>query len=138
MKLIIINGPNLNLLGQREPEIYGKMSFEKYLESLKNDFNKIQISYFHSNSEGEIIDCIHKAYFEKFDGIILNAGAYSHYSYAIRDAVSSVNIPVVEVHLSNVFSREEFRQKSVLSEVCTGVILGFGLKSYELAIRSFL
>ncbi len=137
MNILIINGPNLNLLGKREPEIYGTVSFEDYFEQLKLQFNNISLSYFQSNSEGAIIDAIHSAGYEKaIDGIVLNAGAYSHYSIAIADAISSVKIPVVEVHISNVYAREEMRHKSVLSGVCKGVIVGFGLQSYELAITA--
>lgn len=139
MNILIINGPNLNLLGKREPEIYGTVSFEDFFEVLKQEFNNIGLSYFQSNSEGAIIDAIHSAgYDEPIDGIILNAGAYSHYSIAIADAISSVSIPVVEVHISNIYGREEMRHKSVLSGVCKGVIVGFGLQGYELAIKALI
>lgn len=135
MKILIINGPNLNLLGRREPEIYGKVSFEDYLEKLRSDNPHHDIVYFQSNSEGAIIDAIHAGGYEQgVDGIILNAGAYTHYSIAIADAVSAVEIPVVEVHISNVYAREEMRHRSVLSGVCRGVIVGFGLDGYALAL----
>lgn len=135
MKILIINGPNLNLLGRREPEIYGKVSFEDYLEKLRSDNPHHDIVYFQSNSEGAIIDAIHAGGYEQgVDGIILNAGAYTHYSIAIADAVSAVEIPVVEVHISNVYAREEMRHRSVLSGVCRGVIVGFGLDGYAFAL----
>ena len=135
MNILIINGPNLNLLGKREPEIYGSLSFEEYFEVLKEHFPTANLSYYQSNSEGTIIDAIHKAgYNGETDAIVLNAGAYSHYSIAIADAITAVPIPIVEVHISNIFSREEKRHKSVLSGVCQGFICGFGLNSYELAI----
>ena len=136
MKLLILNGPNLNLLGKREPEIYGDLSFLAYFNELKDKFSMIELHQFQSNNEGDIIDKIHETGFD-FDGIILNAGAYTHYSYAIADAIAAVKTPVVEVHISNVYSREEFRHKSVTASVCKGVIAGFGLKSYQLAIESF-
>ena len=137
MRIQIINGPNLNLLGTREPEIYGSNSFADYLAGLNVVFPDIEISYFQSNSEGEIIDKIHEAGFG-FDGIVLNAGGYTHTSVAIRDAIKSVSAPVVEVHVSTVYAREEFRHRSMLSAVCKGVIAGFGFDSYRLAIYSFL
>jgi len=136
MKLLILNGPNLNLLGKREPEIYGTETFEEYFSVLKNKYSNINLEYFQSNSEGAIIDKLHEVGFS-YDGIILNAGAYTHTSVAIADAVSGVTTPVVEVHISNVHQRENFRHKSFLSPVCKGVIIGFGLKSYELGIESF-
>ena len=138
MKILIINGPNLNLLGKREPEIYGTQSFEEFFTQLKQKYPQVQLTYFQSNSEGSIIDRIHSAWDEKFDGIILNAGAYTHYSYAIHDAIKSIKIPVVEVHISNIFAREEFRQKSVIAPACIGTISGFGLFSYELALQFFM
>ena len=137
MKIIIINGPNLNLLGKREPEIYGNQTFEDYLEVLKNQFQNIEIDYFQSNIEGEIISQIQKTGFS-YDGIILNAGAYTHTSIGIADAVKLVTSPVVEVHISNTFSRETFRHTSYISPVAKGVIIGFGLDSYRLAVLSLL
>lgn len=137
MRIQIINGPNLNLLGIREPEIYGKKGFEEYLHVLRNTFPNIRIDYFQSNVEGELINKIHEVGFD-LDGIVLNAGAYTHYSLALMDAIKSVNIPVVEVHISNVHQREEFRRHSVISPACKGVICGFGLDSYRLAIEALL
>ena len=137
MKLIIINGPNLNLLGQREKEIYGNTSFEQYFENLKKEFSDQRLEYYQSNHEGAIIDKIHEVGFD-YDGIVLNAGAYTHTSIAIADAISAVTAPVIEVHISNVYSRENFRQKSYLSPVCKGLVIGFGLKGYHLALQSFL
>lgn len=136
MKLIIINGPNLNLLGVREPEIYGSRTFEDFLTELKNRFPEIELSYYQSNIEGEIVNKIHETGFN-FGGIILNAGAYSHTSYAIADAISSVTTPVVEVHISNTFAREEYRHKDVLTAKCVGLICGLGLDGYALAINYF-
>ncbi len=137
MKLLIINGPNLNLLGKREPEIYGKTRFEDFLAELRKKYGS-EIDLFQTNIEGEIINKLHRAEEENYSGIILNAGAYTHYSYAIHDAIKSISIPVVEVHISNIFAREEFRQKSVIAPACIGSISGFGLQSYELAIHYFL
>jgi 3-dehydroquinate dehydratase-2 len=137
MKLLIINGPNLGNIGRREPEIYGHEDFEPYLESLKKEFPEHEIHYFQSHHEGEIVEKIHSAEKETYDGIILNAGAYSHTSYSIRDAVAAINIPVVMVHISNVYARENFRHENVISAKCKGVITGFGLRSYELAVISF-
>ena len=137
MKLLILNGPNLNLLGKREPEIYGSDSFEDYLDTLQKKYNSINIEYFQSNIEGEIIDKLHEVGFH-FDGIILNAAAYTHTSVGIADAVKGIKTPVVEVHISNVHSREEFRHVSFIAPNTKGVITGFGLKSYNLAIESFL
>ena len=136
-KLIIINGPNLNLLGKREPAIYGSLSFPEYLDTLKSKYPKIDIQYYQSNVEGEIIDKLHEVGFS-YDGIILNAGAYTHTSIGIGDAIKGIETPVVEVHISNTFGREEFRHQSYISPNAKGVILGFGLQSYELAIQSFL
>ena len=134
--IAIINGPNLNLLGKRQPEIYGNETFEKFLPALRNKFSDIEIEYFQSNSEGEIIDKLHKLGYDTPDckGIVINPGAYSHYSYAIADAISSINIPVVEVHISNIMGREDFRHKSVTAPSCKGMLTGFGLKGYELGI----
>lgn len=137
MKIIIINGPNLNLLGKREEEIYGKISFEDYFISLKEKFPKLILEYFQSNIEGEIINKLHEVGF-LCDGIILNAGGYTHTSVAIADAVKSIQTPVVEVHISNILSRETFRHNSLIAPNCKGSIFGFGLQGYELAISSFL
>jgi len=135
MKIQIINGPNLNLLGTREPNVYGNQSFNEYLNELKTAYPNIQIDYFQSNIEGEIINKIQETGF-CYNGIILNAGGYTHTSVAIRDAIAAVNTPVVEVHISNVHAREEFRHQSMISAVCAGVIAGFGMDSYRLAIKS--
>lgn len=137
MEIIIINGPNLNLLGKREPEIYGGRSFEDYLIELQQKFPGIKLSYYQSNIEGEIINKLHETGFS-YTGIILNAGAYTHTSVAIGDAVKAIETPVIEVHISNTFSRETFRHQSYISPAAVGVIIGFGLKSYELAIQSFI
>jgi 3-dehydroquinate dehydratase-2 len=136
-KLIIINGPNLNLLGVREKAIYGNTSFNDYFIKLKNNFPNINIEYFQSNIEGEIINKLHEVGFS-YNGIILNAGAYTHTSIAIADAIKSINTPVAEVHISNIFNREKIRHTSLIAPNCIGSISGFGLKSYELAIKSFL
>lgn len=136
MKIAIINGPNLNLLGKREPEVYGHEPFESYLTELQKKFSTIQFSYFQSNVEGELINKIQELGFS-YDGIILNAGAYTHTSIAIADAIAAIKTPVVEVHISNIFAREEFRHVSYLGAKCAGSISGFGLKSYELAIQWF-
>jgi 3-dehydroquinate dehydratase-2 len=136
MKIIIINGPNLNLLGKREPEVYGNETFESYFEKLKTKFNRFDLIYFQSNIEGELIDKIQEVGFS-YDGIILNAGAYTHTSIGIGDAVKAITTPVVEVHISNTFSRESFRHQSYISPAAKGVIIGFGLQSYDLAIQSF-
>lgn len=136
-KLIIINGPNLNLLGKREPNIYGSLSFTEFLDEVRLKYTDVEISYFQSNIEGELIDKLHEVGF-KYDGIILNAAAYTHTSVGIGDAVKAIETPVVEVHISNTFNREEFRHQSFVSPNTRGVILGFGLQSYELAIQSFL
>jgi len=137
MKISIINGPNLNLLGKREPEVYGSQTFEDYFTALKSKYPQVELTYYQSNIEGELIDKIQEFGFS-FDGIILNAGAYTHTSIGIGDAVKAITTPVVEVHISNTFSRESFRHQSYISSNAKGVILGFGLKSYELAIESFL
>ncbi|MBU3822351.1 type II 3-dehydroquinate dehydratase [Flavobacteriaceae bacterium XHP0103] len=136
-KLIIINGPNLNLLGKREPSIYGSLSFTEFLETVKQKYPQVQIDYYQSNIEGELIDKLHEVGFS-FDGIILNAAAYTHTSVGIGDAIKAIETPLVEVHISNTFAREEFRHQSYISPNAKGVILGFGLQSYELAIQSFL
>lgn len=135
MKVIIINGPNLNLLGKRDVAIYGNISFEEYLSSLKENYSDIKLSYFQSNIEGELIDKLQEVGFS-YDYILLNAGGYSHTSVSISDAISSIETPVIEVHISNIYSREEFRTKSLLSKNCKGVICGFGLDSYKLALES--
>lgn len=137
MNLIIINGPNLNLLGKREPEVYGNQTFEEYLNKLKTKYPSINFTYFQSNIEGELIDKIQEYGFSS-DGIILNAGAYTHTSIGIGDAVKAISTPVIEVHISNTFSRETFRHQSYISPNAKGVIIGFGLLSYDLAIASFL
>jgi 3-dehydroquinate dehydratase-2 len=137
MKIIIINGPNLNLLGKREPAIYGNQDFDSFLLGLKQRHTNIQLDYFQSNIEGDIINKIQETGFS-YDGIILNAAAYTHTSIGIGDAVKAIETPVVEVHISNTFSREEFRHHSFISAHARGVVLGFGLKSYELALLSFL
>jgi 3-dehydroquinate dehydratase-2 len=134
-KIQIINGPNLNLLGKREPTVYGSLGFDAYLERLRSSFPDCDIRYFQSNSEGALIDMIHKAGFE-VDGIILNAGAYTHTSVALHDAIKAVEAPVIEVHISNVHAREAFRHKSMISAACKGVIAGFGLDSYRLAVEA--
>lgn len=136
-KLIIINGPNLNLLGKREPAIYGSLSFTEFLEEVKSKYPNINIDYFQSNIEGEIIDKLHEVGFS-LDGIILNAAAYTHTSVGIGDSIKAIETPVVEVHISNTFNREDFRHISYVSPNAAGVIIGFGLQSYELAIQSFL
>jgi 3-dehydroquinate dehydratase-2 len=137
LKIIIINGPNLNLLGKREPEIYGSTSFEDYFESLRTKFSEIDLHYYQNNIEGEIINKIHEVGFT-FDAILLNAGGYTHTSVAISDAIAGVKTPVLEVHISNIYKREEFRHKSIITKECVGMISGLGLKGYELAIRYFL
>ena len=136
-RIQIINGPNLNLLGQREPSVYGVQTFEAYILELIKLFPEAQLEYFQSNTEGTIIDKLHETGFA-FDGIILNGGAYTHTSIAIADAIRAIKVPVVEVHISNVFQREEYRHHSFLSEVCKGCIVGFGLDSYRLAVEAIL
>lgn len=138
MKIIIINGPNLNLLGKREPEVYGNTTFEEYFTALQSRFKEVQLEYYQSNIEGEIINKLHDCGFGGYDGIVLNAGAYTHTSIGLGDAIKGISTPVVEVHISNTFGREEFRHTSYISPVAQGVILGFGLKGYDLAIRSFM
>ena len=137
MKIQIINGPNLNLLGQREPGIYGSESFDNYLKALRAKYPDIQIDYYQSNVEGQLIDKMQQAgFFEGYDGIVLNAGAYTHTSIALHDCIRSLKCPVIEVHISNVHKREEFRHHSMISSACQGVICGFGLDSYRLAIEA--
>jgi len=137
MKIQIINGPNLNLLGVREKSIYGNTNFEAYLDELKKRFPNIELSYYQSNVEGEIINKLHEIGFN-YDGIVINAGAYTHTSIAIADAIAAINTQVIEVHISNVYKREEFRHSSMLAASCKGVIAGFGMDSYRLAIENFL
>lgn len=137
MKICIINGPNLNLLGKREPEIYGSLTFEDFFSTLKKKYADVELDYFQSNVEGELINKLHEVGFS-FDGVVLNAGAYTHTSVAIGDAIKGINTPVIEVHISNVHARESFRHTSYIAPVAKGVIAGFGLQSYELAIESFL
>ncbi|MCH4552732.1 type II 3-dehydroquinate dehydratase [Aestuariibaculum lutulentum] len=136
-KLIIINGPNLNLLGKREPAIYGSLTFTEFFDTIKEKFEGVTLEYYQSNVEGEIINKLHEVGFS-YDGVILNAGAYTHTSIGIGDAIKGIETPVVEVHISNTFGREEFRHQSYISPNAKGVILGFGLQSYELAIQSFI
>ena len=135
-RIIIINGPNLNLLGKREPEVYGKQTFQDYFDTLKGEFQNIELEYYQTNVEGELIDKLHEVGFF-YDGVVLNAGAYTHTSVGIGDAVAGIETPVIEVHISNTYAREDFRHKSYISPNAKGVILGFGLKSYELALSSF-
>lgn len=137
MKIQIINGPNINLLGKREPGIYGARSFEDYLQELKNRYPQVVFEYYQSNVEGEMINKIHEVGFD-YDGIVLNAGAYTHTSIALQDAIRAVTSPVVEVHISNVHQREEFRHQSMIACACAGVICGFGLDSYRLGVEALL
>ena len=138
-RILIINGPNLNLLGVREPEIYGRLSMEGYIEAIKADYPNVEIDYYQSNHEGDIIDRLHNDGFdEELNGIILNAGAYTHTSLAIADAIKAIKTPVIEVHISNIHAREAIRHTSLISPVCRGVIAGFGLDSYRLAIEALL
>jgi 3-dehydroquinate dehydratase-2 len=136
-RIQIINGPNLNLLGKREPTVYGNQTFEAYLQELKNQFPDLQLDYYQSNIEGELINKLHEVGFS-YDGIVLNAGAYTHTSIAIADAIRSITVPVLEVHISNVFKREAYRHHSYLSEACKGCIVGFGMDSYRLGIDAIL
>ncbi len=137
MKIAIINGPNLNLLGKREPEVYGSLTFEQYLETLKGQFPEVTFSYFQSNVEGEVVNFLHQAGFDH-DGILLNAGAYTHTSVAIRDAIAGITTPVIEIHISNIYAREEFRHTSLTAAKAVGVICGLGMKGYALGVRYFL
>jgi 3-dehydroquinate dehydratase-2 len=137
MKIIIINGPNLNLLGKREPGIYGSESFESFFEQLKQEFVQVELEYYQSNVEGELINKLHETGFT-YDGIVLNAGGYTHTSVALADAVAAITTPVVEVHISNIFAREEYRHLSLLSKHCKGIISGMGLPGYRYAIMSLL
>jgi 3-dehydroquinate dehydratase-2 len=137
MKIQIINGPNLNLLGKREPETYGKQSFEEYYSLLKSRFPDVELHYYQSNVEGELLNKLHEVGFS-YDGIILNAGAYTHTSVAIHDAIAAIKTPVIEVHISNVYAREEFRHKSLITSKCIGLITGFGMEGYAMAIQYLL
>lgn len=137
MNILIINGPNLNLIGKREPEIYGNASFDEFLSTIKNQYPSVKIDYFQSNIEGELIDVIQKAD-KNYDGIILNPGAYAYTSVAIADAVKAVSVPVIEVHISNIYAREEFRKYSVIANACKGMITGLGLSVYYLALTYFI
>lgn len=136
-KIQIINGPNLNLLGKREPSVYGQKGFDDFLPELKKQFGNCEIDYYQSNVEGEIINKLHEVGFT-FDGIVLNAGAYTHTSVAIHDAIAAIKTPVIEVHISNVYAREEFRHKSLITSKCAGLITGFGLEGYAMAIGYLL
>ena len=139
MKILIINGPNLNLLGRREPEIYGTLTMEAYLEVLRGYYPDVEIDYFQSNCEGELIDIIHRAGFDpSVTGIVLNAGAYTHTSLALHDAVKAIERPVIEVHISNIASREEVRRRSMIAPACLGTIAGFGMDSYRLGVEALL
>ena len=138
MKILIINGPNLNLLGTREPQYYGTGTMDSVLDALKSQYPDVQFDYYQSNVEGLLIDRLHQTLEEPCDGVVLNAGAYTHTSVALRDAIAAIKVPVVEVHISNVHSREEFRHRSLISAVCKGVICGFGLDSYRLGVEALL
>ena len=135
MRILIVNGPNLNLLGKREPEKYGTLSLWDIENRLKEKFPSLKLEFYQSNVEGELVNALHKAMDGMADGVVINPGAYGHYSYAIRDAVAALKIPVIEVHITNIHAREEFRRNSVIAPVCKGVIAGFGMASYELAVR---
>ena len=137
-KILIINGPNLNLLGRREPDIYGSEGFDGYLERLRQRYPEVRIDCFQSNVEGLLIDRLHEAGFGQVDGIVLNAGAYTHTSIALHDAIKAIDVPVVEVHISNVFRREDFRHHSMIRAACRGVVAGFGLDSYRIAMEGLL
>ena len=137
MKIMIVNGPNLNLLGVRQPEVYGHRTFEDYLKELREAFPQVRLDYYQSNVEGELINKLHEVGFT-YDGIVLNAGGYSHTSVAIHDAIASITTPVVEVHISNIYAREEYRRHSMLSDVCEGVICGMGLLGYRFAVEGFV
>lgn len=138
MKILIINGPNLNLLGTREPQHYGTGTMDSVLDALKSHYPRVEFDYYQSNVEGVLIDRLHKTLEEPCDGVVLNAGGYTHTSVALRDAIAAIKVPVVEVHISNVHSREEFRHRSLISAVCKGVICGFGLDSYRLGVEALL
>ncbi|SEB50052.1 3-dehydroquinate dehydratase [Tenacibaculum sp. MAR_2009_124] len=136
-KILVLNGPNLNLLGKREPSIYGNHGFDSYFKELKEKFSEVELHYYQSNVEGEMINKLHEVGFA-YDGVVLNAAAYTHTSVAIADAIKAIETPVIEVHISNVYSRESFRHKSYIAPNVKGIITGFGLQSYDLAIQSFL
>ena len=138
MKILIINGPNLNLLGTREPQHYGTGTMDSVLDALKSQYPRVEFDYYQSNVEGFLIDRLHKTLEEPCDGVVLNAGGYTHTSVALRDAIAAIKVPVVEVHISNVHRREEFRHRSLISAVCKGVICGFGLDSYRLGVEALL
>lgn len=138
MNILIINGPNLNLLGKREKSVYGENSFESYLEFLRNKYSEHQLVYFQSNIEGELINTLHQYGFGDTDGIVLNAGAYTHTSIAIPDAIRAINVPVIEVHISNIHAREAYRHTSMIAAACKGSIAGFGMDSYKLAIEALI
>ena len=138
MKILIINGPNLNLLGMREPQHYGTGTMDSVLDALKSQYPRVEFDYYQSNVEGFLVDRLHKTLEEPCDGVVLNAGGYTHTSVALRDAIAAIKVPVVEVHISNVHSREEFRHRSLISAVCKGVICGFGLDSYRLGVEALL
>ena len=138
MKILIINGPNLNLLGTREPQHYGTGTMDGVLDALKSQYPRVEFDYYQSNVEGFLIDRLHKTLEEPCDGVVLNAGGYTHTSVALRDAIAAIKVPVVEVHISNVHSREEFRHRSLIYAVCKGVICGFGLDSYRLGVEALL
>ena len=138
MKILIINGPNLNLLGTREPQHYGTGTMDSVLDALKSQYPRVEFDYYQSNVEGFLIDRLHKTLEEPCDGVVLNAGGYTHTSVALRDAIAAIKVPVVEVHISNVHSREEYRHRSLISAVCKGVICGFGLDSYRLGVEALL
>ena len=138
MNILIINGPNLNLLGKREKSVYGENSFESYLEFLRNKYSEHQLVYFQSNIEGELINTLHQYGFGETDGIVLNAGAYTHTSIAISDAIRAINVPVIEVHISNIHAREAYRHTSMIAAACKGSIAGFGMDSYKLAIEALI
>ncbi|MEX2513298.1 MAG: type II 3-dehydroquinate dehydratase [Cyclobacteriaceae bacterium] len=137
MKIIIINGPNLNLLGKREPEIYGSQTFEDYFETLKAKYPDLNLTYYQNNVEGELVNKIHEVGFH-YDGILINAGAYTHTSIAISDAIAGINTPALEIHISNIYKREEFRHKSIISKECIGMIAGLGLVGYDLGLQYFI
>lgn len=137
MRILILNGPNLNLLGKREPSIYGSGSFEDYYAKLKEEYPQVEFDYYQSNVEGELIDKLHEVGFS-FDGVVFNAGGYTHTSVALHDAIRAIKTPVIEVHISNVHQREDFRHESLISAACKGVICGFGLDSYRLAVEAFV
>jgi len=138
MKILVLNGPNLNLLGKREPSVYGNASFDEYFAELKSSFSpKCELTYYQSNHEGDLIDKIHEVGFD-YDGIVFNAGAYTHTSIALHDAIKAVTTPVIEVHISNIHSREEFRHKSMIAAACKGSVVGLGMDSYRLAIEYFV